>query len=86
MLANLAALQNKCFTNLLQVIMMRSRCSVISVNFVITVVALPPCLPGVEMMEESEEQSDVNQSDLDLRKGNSEGESFRWDSATRPPS
>lgn len=65
---------------------MRSRCSAVSVNFVITVVALPPCLPGVEMMEESEEQSDAKQSDLDLRKGNCEGESFRLDSATRPPS
>ncbi len=44
-------------------------------------VDLPHCLPGVEMMEENEEQSDIQQTEFSLRKGNYEGDSFRLDSA-----
>lgn len=35
------------------------------------------CLPGVANMEESEEQSDSQQSDVGLRKENDQGDRFR---------
>lgn len=42
---------------------------------------LPPCLPGVETMEDSEEPSDTPQSDPREKTGDSEEESFRLDFA-----